>query len=156
MNKKFNSKTYEKIKKDKPISVEDEFIGIPVGKKGPKKKKSDLTKDLQEFLAAPITLDSIKDILLRMQGRWIFDKPGFAKIKVYALTRYDKYYDEFLIMIKKDKHFKVTYYLTSATLCELEWMGSSEDICRSMLKQHARHEIYRYFCNNQDEITKIE
>lgn len=156
MTNKLNRREQTKIKRDLPISVEDEFIGKPVGKKGPREKKSDLTDELKRFIAdSSITLQSISEILLRLQGRWISDKPGEHKIKIYALKGFGDDYDEFLIIIKKAKYFRQKYFLTNASLYHLSWL-EDEEMCTSNIKQHMRCHIYKWLCENLDQTIKIE
>ncbi len=155
MTNKLNRKVQTKIKRDLHISVEDEFIRKPVGPRKPKEKKSDLTDELNKFISNPITLQTIAEILIRLQGRWISEKPGEYKIKIYGLQGFGDEYDEFFIIIKKVKHFPLKYYLTSASLYELTWLNG-KDMDTSHLKQNMRCNIFKWLCKNLDQTIKIE
>lgn len=131
----------------KSIDIESEFAGIPVGQKTPKEKKNDLTKDINIFLGSPITLESIKNILSRLNGRWTCDKPEISKIKIYKLNSFSKEYPEFFIYIQREKTFQFKYYLSKYTLYELGYL-SPKRMNLSSLKQNLAEILWQWFILN--------
>jgi hypothetical protein len=139
----------------KNVDIESEFVGIPVGTKVKKEKKCDLTDEIEKFLSSQITLESICEILLRLEGRWIADKSKIAKIKIYGLSSCGQEVDEFFIKIKSTKFFDQKYYLTSGSFYNLRWVAQGEKLDKSILRQELRGEIWKWLCNNLDQVKII-
>jgi len=140
----------------KSIDIESEFVGKPCSPKQPKEKKNDLTKDLLLFLEQPISMDSIKDILIRIEGRWIHCKSTDSKIKIYAFQKNHtiKTY-EFVVLINAIKHFEFKYYLENGSLYKLCYFENIEKIDRSVLRQKVIHKINDWLIENINEIKII-
>lgn len=147
-------KNKKKIVK-KTIDIESEFVGLPVAPLGKKEKKSDLTEEIKKFISEPKNLESIKEILMRLDSKYLSQKPENSKMKVYGFKGFGDEIDEFIIIIKKLKFWTVKYYLTSGSLYRLKWISGTEDIDTSILKQRLRGEVHNWFCNNLDQVIII-
>ena len=135
-----------------PISIEDEFIGTSVGPRKPKEKKNDTTKDLNILIKQPMSIELIKEIFLRIEGRWIYDKSGESTIRIYAISNH-----EFIIKINKIKFFEYRYILDSGGVYSIRSLfKNNKEIDTSDLKKLIRFEIYNWLCENLDKVTIIK
>ena len=69
----------------KSIDIEAEMIGLPVAPRKKKEKKDDLTDEIRKFLSEPITLETIKKILLRTLGPISDFDLKTSKILIYGI-----------------------------------------------------------------------
>ena len=147
----------KQITKKKPIDLESEFIGIPVGQKKERPKKNDLTKDLQLFLKVPISIESIRDVLLRIEGRYCCEKPGIVLIKIFSIKNLEDE-REFIIKIKHAKFFQKTFLLSTRNLYELHNFGdgASDWLSTSILKRKVSIAIQDWLIENLDQTTLVE
>ena len=137
----------KKITSKKSIDLESEFIGKPVGPRRSKEKKPDATDEIKSFLENEVTRDSIKKILLRMQGphsEHIYNK---AEMFVFELS---KGYYIFKIHDKK-RSYPAVIYLGPFVFTYLEGFGS-ERLDRSFLRQKLAHAIRDWLHKNPDQL----
>lgn len=148
-------KNKKKIVK-KSIDIESEFIGKPVGPHKEKEKKSDLTDDIKKFLNEPITLDSIKRIMLRLRGPISEHELQRSKIFIYGIPTIGytgKNVSQFLIKVDTHKHSYI-YFLGWLCFHSLDCF-SIERIDQSRLKQDLAHALRNWIDKNLDKITVL-
>ncbi len=142
----------KKIKnKNKKIDIEAEFIGKPVCPKAIKEKKNDLTDEIKEFIKNPIDFDSIKNILLRLNGRISCKEKDLYKMKIFSFENNT----EFFITIKQSIYFTERYYISNHMFCQIPWHGRKE-IYESQLKQQLGYYIYDWIRENLNHTINIE
>lgn len=149
----------EKYKKKlkKPIDIEKESAGSPVAPIGKKEKKLDLTDEIKKFLTEPITLESIKRILLRLKGPVSEQDVMKSKINIYGFptNRHGKrYVYDFLIMIET-KNWTTKYFIGPMMFAYLNFFDS-EKVDNSILKQNLCHALRNWLHNNLDKVRVIE
>lgn len=141
------------MKKNKKnnIDIEAEFVGLPMSQKTEKEKKNDLTKDLKNFIDNPINIDCIKNILLRIHGRYILENHEISTMKIYGLEKKS----EFFIIINHSKYFSLKYYLTKSCFYLINRM-KDKSIYTSYLKEEVGGIIYNWLQENTKYIKIIE
>lgn len=154
MKKCYYEKADEKPRK-KMVDIESEFIGAPVGQARKKDREPDLTDEMKRFLREEITLDSIKDMLIRWEGKWAVNKITDAKIKIYAIKGFDSERCEYVIKMKFLKNLQLSFYLSRNDLFEISFF-SNERLGRSMLKQEVIHKIRSWLDANPDKTIKMD
>lgn len=145
-----------KKKKRKKIDLVQELEGKIVALKTKKEKKLTLTDEINLFLSKEITLNSLKHILIRLQGPESNENIEKSDIKIVAmldekghLANYRRYC--FLIFIPIYKKFPVKYYLESYSFTEFSTFGKTIDICTSLLKNKLQHEIYLWLTAHAED-----
>lgn len=149
-------KNKKKITK-KSIDIESEFIGKPVNPKNKKEKKDDLTDEIKKFLSEPITLDSIKRIMLRLKGPISEYELSRSKIFIYGIPKVSDSQpsvSEFLIRIQTHK-WSYNYYLGWFCLCELNAF-SIKKIDESNLKEDLAYHLRKWIRNNLDKVNILK
>lgn len=130
-----------KIKK-----IEEECNGKPVSPVGKKERKSDLTQEIKKLLSEPVTLDSIKRILILMYYRNSEQTIQKSEIEVYTPKKCKSPYRGFVITVYI-KNTSVTYFLDSWGICRLcNFPG--EKLKLSDLKKEFCYAAYEYLRNN--------
>jgi len=139
------------ITKKRTIDIESEFIGKAVGPLQKKERKSDLTDEINQFLEEPITLESIKKIMIRMSGyrkEYPIEK---VSIKIYTIDK-----REYLIYIKGFQGvWSSKWFLSNWFMAYLDGFRIKE-VDRSMLKQKLAHAIRAWCDENPKHIINLE
>ena len=140
------------------IDIESEFIGKPVESKKKKEKKDDLTDEINTFLKETVTLDSIKRILLRLQGTISIHDLKNSKIFVYGIStiRFDSKISvqDYLIKINCRKNSYIYFLNWRFSYCLSHF--SKTEINKSKIRTEMTREIRNWLEKNLDKIsTKI-
>lgn len=139
----------------KTVDIESEFIGAPVGPTRKKDREPDLTDEMKRFLREEITLDSIKDMLIRWEGKWAVNKITDAKIKIYAIKGFDSERCEYVIKIKYSKDSQSSFYINSYDMFEMRFF-SKEVLGKSRLKQEVIYNIRAWLDANPDKTIRMD
>jgi len=143
-------------KPKKKINLPADTEGLPVAPLGLKERKADITSEIKLFLQEPITLESIKYILLRLSGpithyKYIKSKVAIAALKS-RISTYDKY--DFIVAVEiGDYTYK--YYVDSMEFYKLGWF-SQKDLGKSSLKKELGWIIFRWLSSNLEKCQIIE
>lgn len=140
------------MKKDKSLSkksidIESEFIGKPVGPRKQKEKRPDLTDEIHKFMKEPITLNSLKWIILRLVG--------LASITFYDKSTIDIYqiHESFYVIKiqEKKRQFPIIFYIGPHLMCELDWI-SVHELDKSFLRGDLSHTIRNWLAKNPAQV----
>jgi|GEM_PF-6724846 len=139
----------------KSIDIESEFIGKAIEPKKKKERKDDLTDEINKFLSQPINLDSIKRILMRLQGQISDYDLANSKMSIFGISTV-RYYSEISIM---DYLIRINYrkksnlfYLGHFILCDLCFFSPSQ-LDKSILRQKMAHTIRDWLEKNLNKIS---
>lgn len=138
------------------LNIEDEIQGVAVSLPKKPEKRLDLTKEISNFLNNPISLESIKRIIILADWRDTEEMIKKAKIKVVGLHKNSRdKVEKFFIIIEQQKRFEDTFFLTSFGLYKCGWMGV-EDMATSNLKNELVLKIFNWLSENLDKCVIIK
>src|SRR5690606_8948480 len=130
----------------KSFQIEEECNGKSVSPVGKKERKPDLTQEIKKLLYEPVTLDSIKRILILMYYRNSEHTIQKSEIEVYTPSKSRGHNRKFIITVYI-KNTSVTYFLDSWGIDRLcNFPGGK--IKLSDLKREFCHAAYEYLQNN--------
>jgi hypothetical protein len=124
------------VKKKKPIDMISEIDGKPVYPSVKKEKVLDLTVEINLFLENEISYESIKKIMLRIEGPTNDYEISKFKMKI---TRVSKTGYFILILLKSSDR---KYYLDEYNFSRFTYFSRKEDVVTSQLKSRLRDAIW--------------
>jgi len=125
-----------KNKDKKILDILSEIDGKPVYPTVKKEKIVDLTEEIKSFLDNDISYESIKKIMLRMEGPTNDYQISKSKIKITKVSK-NAY---FILICIKSSEYK--YYLDQYNFSKFTYFSRKEDIVTSQLKSCLRNKIW--------------
>lgn len=115
----------------KPVDIESEFIGKPVGPRKQKEKRDDLTEEIHKFMKGVTNADEVKKILLRMLG--------YTSTSLYLrtlMTIYQLHKNHYIIKFEIQKNaFPDLLYLSPYNFSTLECFLKNKKLDKSRLRK---------------------
>ena len=124
------------VKNKKSIDIDSEINGKGIPPVGKKDRVLDLTDEINLFLAGKIDRESIKRILLRMDGPVSKHDIDHSKIRVTRVSK-DGYFMH-ISLKEKDRN----YYMNPLMFVELLWFVQPVD--KSRLRHKLSQAIYKW------------